>query len=224
MRKWILLAGLTLAIGCVGSADADEAPQGRWQVKLLATGVLPDGKISKVKTDLVGLPVTARAKASDNVVPTLAVEYYVTPQLSLETICCTTEHHVDGAGALSGARLVSDATIIPATLTIKYHLPRGKIRPYIGVGPALFVVLASKPGADAAALGVSRVHLSSEIGAVLQAGADVPLGKRGYGLTFDAKKYFISTDAHFWAGGTEALVTRHRLDPWLLSAGAYFRF
>jgi outer membrane protein len=177
-----------------------------------------------VTKDLVGLPAGSQAKASNNVVPTVAIEYYATPKISLETICCTTAHHVDGAGALAGARLVKNAVFVPATLTVKYHLPLGAIRPYIGAGPALFLMLNSKPGADAAALGVTHTRLSSEIGVVLQAGTDIPLGKSGYGITFDAKKYFISTNAHFRAGSTEAIVTRHKLNPWLLSAGAYVRF
>lgn len=223
MRNLAFL-GLVVAAFAVNTAKADELPQGRWQIKLLGTGVLPDGAISKVKTDLVGLPAGSQAKGSDNVVPTLAIEYYATPHISIETICCTTQHRVQGAGALAGAELVKSALIVPATLTVKYHLPLGPIRPYVGVGPALFLVLGSKPGADAAALGVTRVHLSSEIGVALQAGADIPLGKGGYGLTVDAKKYFVATDAHFWAGNTEALVTRHKLDPWLVSAGVYLRF
>lgn len=224
MRKWILLSGLTLAATCTGTAYADAPPQGRWEIKLLGTGVLPDGAISKTKTDLVGLPAGSQTRASDNVVPTLAIEYYVTPQLSLETICCTTQHHVDGAGALAGTQLVRNALIVPGTLTVKYHLPLGAIRPYIGAGPALFLMLNSKPGADAAALGVTHTHLSSEVGVALQAGADIPLGKGGYGITFDAKRYFISTNAHFRAGNTEVIVTRHKLNPWLLSAGVYTRF
>jgi outer membrane protein len=38
--------------------------------------------------------------------------------------------------------------IIPATFTAKYHLPLGHgIKPYAGVGPALFIVLSDQPSA-----------------------------------------------------------------------------
>ena len=38
-------------------------------------------------------------------------------------------------------------------------------------------------------------------------------------------RYFLSTSAHWFnAGGTEVLATRHRIDPWVLSAGIGFRF
>jgi len=58
----------------------------------------------------------------------------------------------------------------------------------------------------------------------LQAGVDVPLGATGLGLSLDAKKYWVNTTAHFYAGSTEVLTTKHKLDPWLLSAGLAYRF
>jgi outer membrane protein len=72
-------------------------------------------------------------------------------------------------------------------------------------------------------LGVTRTKMSSEFGVALQSGVDVAIG-HGYGLTFDAKKYFVSTNAHFYAGGTEVLSTRNRLDPWVVSGGISYRF
>lgn len=217
MRATLLLTG-AIFVGASAATPAC-AEDGRWQVKLLATAVLADGKIAKVKKDLVGLPVGAQTKASDNFVPTLAVEYFISPQVSVETICCTTAHHVDGAGPLAGVRLVDDILIVPATVTFKYHLAAGPIRPYVGAGPAFFWVLDSKPGPGAAAIGATRTKLSSRFGAAVQAGADIPIGNKGLGLSLDVKKHFVSTTARFWAGNTEVLVTRHRLNPWLLSSG-----
>jgi len=51
-----------------GSSD------GKWQIKVLGSAVLPDGKITKVERDLIGLPTGSQAKASNNAVPTLAAE------------------------------------------------------------------------------------------------------------------------------------------------------
>ena len=200
--------------------------EGKWQVKVLGSAVLPDGKISRVEKDLIGLPAGSQAKASDTVVPTLAVEYFFTPNISAETICCTSAHHVTGAGALAGAALVDHAILIPATLTVKYHLPlAGGIKPYIGAGPALYLWLGERPGATAQTLGASRVKLSNELGAAVQAGVDIALGDKGYGLSLDAKKYWVNTTAHFsTAGGVEALTTRHKIDAWILSAGVSYRF
>lgn len=111
-------------------------------------------------------------------------------------------------------------------MTLKYHLPLpGGIKPYIGVGPSLHLWLAERPGATAVALGAARVRLSNELGAVVQAGVDVPLGTKGYGLTLDAKKYWMKTTAHFFtASGVEALTTRHDVNAWIVSAGVSYRF
>lgn len=221
-RSLLALAG---AAALPGIAHAG-SPEGHWQVKVVGAAVLADGKIAHVDKDLIGLPAGAQAKASDNGVPLIVAEYFFTPNISAETICCTSAHHVSGDGALQGASLVDHAVVIPATLTLKYHLPLpGGIKPYVGAGPALFLWLGERPGATARALGATRVSLSNDLGAAVQAGVDIALGARGFGLSLDAKKYWMRTTARFGtATGTEALVTKHKVDPWILSAGVSYRF
>lgn len=225
MNKTMLWAAALATAAAVTTPALAADQHGRWQVKLLGSGVLPDGKIDAVKTDLIGLPAGSQTKADDNVVPTLAIEYYATPNVSIETICCLTQHKVDGAGALAGARLVDHVLILPASLTLKYHVDAGPIRPYVGLGPSLFVIMGEKPGAAGRALGASKVSMSNELGLVLQGGVDIPVSDSGLGLSLDAKKYFIGTTTRFTtAAGVTALETRHKLDPWVVSGGVYFRF
>lgn len=228
MKTFHLAAiGAALASTALIAAPAHAgSTEGKWQIKVLGSGVLPDGKISRIDKDLIGLPAGSQTKASDNVAPTLAVEYFFTPSISAETICCTSAHHVTGAGALAGAAIVDHAILIPATLTVKYHLPLGHgIKPYVGVGPALYLWLGERPGAAAASLGAARVRLSNEVGVAVQGGVDIALGSKGYGLSLDAKKYWVNTTAHFTtAGGVEALTTRHKVNAWILSAGVSYRF
>ncbi|MFX9169582.1 OmpW family outer membrane protein, partial [Acinetobacter baumannii] len=81
---------------------------------------------------------------------------------------------VNGEGSLAGTNLVNHIEIIPATLTAKYHLPLGPVKPYLGAGPSLYIVTSSRPGDTAAALGVTRTKLSSNVGFAMQAGVDVP--------------------------------------------------
>ena len=231
MKKIAAAAAFAAATALAAPAHADDLA-GKVQVKLLATGVLPDGKIDTVKSintaTTLGAAVAAtvgpQTQANDNVVPTLAIEYYATNNLSIETICCFTQHHVNGAGGLAGTKLVDHVLILPATVTVKYHLPLGAIKPYVGAGPALFVVFGEKPGATATALGVTSVKMSNSLGVALQAGVDIDLGSSGMGLSLDAKKYFIKPSAKFYQGGTLALETKHQLDPWVVSAGLFFRF
>lgn len=223
MKKLTIAAAF--AASMLATAPAQAAEDGKIQVKLLATGVLPDGKIDKININAVGLPAGTNTKASDNVVPTLAVEYYVSDAVSVETICCFTQHHVTGTDAIAGADVAQHVLILPATLTLKYHLDAGAIKPYIGAGPALFLVFGEKPGATARALGASTLKMDNNIGLALQAGVDIPVNDKGMGISFDAKRYFMKAETHFYtAGGVEALSTDHKLDPWVVSGGVYFRF
>lgn len=202
-------------------AAAQEA--GDIQVKVLATAVLPDGEIDQVNLDLVGLPAGTQTEANDNVVPTAAVEYFVADNFSIETICCLTQHDVDAVAGAPGAELVSDALLLPATVTGKLHLNAGGIRPYVGAGVAYFIWLDDEPGAAAVALGADDFSLSDEFGFVVQAGIDVPVSESMF-LSVDAKRYFIGTTATWFANGTPVIQTEHNLDPWVVSAGVGFRF
>ena len=156
--------------------------------------------------------------------PDNAVEYFVSTNFSVETICCMTQHDVDAVSGLPNAALVSDAKLIPATLTAKYHLDAGAVKPYVGAGATYFWWVDVEPGADTIPLGVTRTTLSDELGLVLQAGADIAIGDQGLGLTLDAKRYFVDTTARWYAGDTLAIETEHKLDPWVLSAGVSYRF
>ena len=219
----MLLAALA-ATTAVSTPALAGNPDGKLQVKVLGTGVLVDGKISKVKLDPLNLTTGAQTDINNNVVPTVAIEYFATPNISVETICCLTQHHASGKGTLDGARLIDHIMILPATVTLKYHLDAGPIKPYVGVGPSVFFFIDEKPGADAAALGVDKLKLSNEVGVALQAGMDIPVNDSGMGISIDGKKYFMDTTAHFKVSGSDVLVTKHKLDPWVVSAGVYFRF
>ncbi len=225
MRKITIMAVLAAATMLSAPANAGSA-DGKLQIKVLGTGVLVDGKITTVKKDLIGLPAGSQTDITNNVVPTLAVEYFATPDVSVETICCFTSHHATGVGGIAGASVVDHVMILPATVTVKYHVPLpGGIKPYVGVGPSMFFFIDEKPGATVQTLGAASVHLDNKVGVALQAGIDIPVNDTGMGISLDAKKYFMNTTAHFrTAAGVEALTTDHKLDPWVLSAGISYRF
>lgn len=222
MKKLTIAAALAAATMLASPALAS-SDEGKIQVKVMATGVLPDGKITAVNNDPLTLTPGANSELNDNVVPTLAIEYFATPNISVETICCVTKHKVAGTGTLAGAALVKDVLLIPATVTLKYHVPVGPIKPYVGVGPAWFIMLDAKPDTTTAGLGVTDVDLSSNLGVAVQGGVDIAVSP-GMGLSLDAKKYWVNTTAKFYAGSTNVLETRHKIDPWVVSGGIYFRF
>jgi outer membrane protein len=227
-------AALATALSLTSPAHAGSA-DGKIQIKVLATAVLPKGDLQKIKYASPGVAaalapvVNPDTTADDNYVPTIAAEYFFSPNISLETICCLTQHDVDGAGGLKGANgLVSNAMIIPATFTVKYHLTgSGPIKPYVGVGPSYFMIFSEGPGAAAkTVLGAARTRVSDTAGVALQAGVDIALNDKGMGLSLDAKRYFLGDVKSKWydAAGTKLLEARHKLDPWVLSAGVAWRF
>jgi outer membrane protein len=224
MKRLLSAATLTLALALAATPAHAGNPDGKIQLKLLGTAVLPDGKITRVKFDGIGLPATTQTAADDNFTPTIAAEYFVSPNFSLETICCVTQHDVTGRGGLAGAGLVSNANIVPATLTAKLHFPVGGVKPYVGAGPTYFIFINEKPGATTRTLGATRQQLNDKLGFALQAGVDIPVNSNGMGVSIDAKRYFVSTDARWFAGNTLVLHTRHKLDPWVVSAGLSWRF
>ncbi len=233
MRKIIPVAAALAAATAIASPALAGSPEGKLQVKVLGSAVLADGGVDKIKSIDSGLATTLSGmgvadvdtKANDNVVPTLAVEYFFSKAVSVETICCFTQHHINGAADLAGTKIVDHVLILPATVTAKFHLDTGgPIKPYVGAGPALFFVFDEKPGATMQALGVGKVKMSNSLGVALQGGVDIALGKSGYGITLDAKKYFVKPTASFYADGDRVLKTKHDLDPWVLSAGLSYRF
>jgi len=220
-----LLASACAGIALAASPVAAQDRAGDVQVKVVMTGVLPDGEIDQVNLDAIGVPSGTDTAANDNYVPTLAVEYFVSNNFSIETIAGTTQHDVDAvSGFPAGTELVSDALLLPATVTAKLHFDAGGIKPYVGAGGAYFIWLKDDPGAATVPLGATDTDLSDEFGFVLQAGVDVPVGDSGFGLTLDAKRYFIGTTATWRAGDTVVLETEHNLDPWVLSAGVSYTF
>ena len=223
MKYLFAAASIGIALAATPAMAQDQA--GDIQFKVVGTGVLTDGEIDQVNVDLVGLPAGTQTESNDNFVPTVAIEYFVTESFSIETIAGTTQHDVDAvAGFPAGTELVSDALLLPATVTAKVHFDAGGVKPYVGAGGAYFIWLDVDPGAAVVPLGVTKTTLSDEFGFVLQAGADIPVGDSGFGLTLDAKRYFIGTTAQWFAGNTLVIETDHNLDPWVLSAGVAYRF
>ena len=142
-----VLVGLASLAAFASPAHAEDR-KGEVQVKILATAVLPDGEISDFQVDLVDLPADTQTAANDNVVPTVSIEYFFTNNFSIETICCVTQHDVDGTTGLPGAELVSDAKVVPATFTAKYHFDLEGFKPYLGAGVTYFLWFDEEPGAD----------------------------------------------------------------------------
>jgi outer membrane protein len=127
MNKQIIAAALAASF-LLGPAPANAAEDGKLQVKLLATGVLPNSKITSISDPGGILTPAEQTRLNDRVVPTLAAEYFVSPEISVETIWCLTPHRVsDLAGKFDGAEIVDHVLVLPATVSLKYHFAGGGI-------------------------------------------------------------------------------------------------
>ncbi len=225
MKYTLAFACSAIALAMASAPAMAQDRAGDVQLKVVGTAVLTDGEIEEVNVDAVGLAAGTNTEANDNYVPTIAVEYFFSDNFSIETIAGTTQHDVDAvSGFPAGTELVSDALLLPATVTAKAHFDAGGVKPYVGAGVAYFIWLDVDPGAATIPLGVTDTDLSDEFGFVLQAGVDVPVGDDGFGVTFDAKRYFIGTTAQWYVNDTLVIETEHDLDPWVLSAGISYTF
>ena len=86
MKKTMLSAAVAVAALAMPAAAHAGSNEGKLQIKLLATGVLPDGDISRVNNAaaIAGTPLAANPHtyASDTVVPTVAIEYFFNPNVA----------------------------------------------------------------------------------------------------------------------------------------------
>jgi len=176
MKKTMLSAAVAIAALALPAAAHACSADGKLQIKLLATAVLPDGKVDtgSASFGLTGLDT----KANDNVVPTVAIEYFFTPNISAETICCFTGHHVSvtSPGGVVYEHAIDHVLVLPATLTLKYHLPLGPVKPYVGGGITEFFFLGEHRGSDLPG-GITSAHLDNAFGGVVQAGLDIPVNE-----------------------------------------------
>ena len=166
------IAAIAMGASAVSAVAADlptrkEAPVvvddfQRFQVRLLATGVVPlDGTATiydrgngSLIPNLWGVgpnPTTvlnstgyslgpgsvfsgAGTTISWSVVPTLSLGYYLNKNWSVEAICCVTPHHVQGTGSIFGSSVIK-TWVFPPSLTLVYHFTNfGGFQPYLGAG------------------------------------------------------------------------------------------
>jgi outer membrane protein len=115
--------------------------------------------------------------------------------------------------------------VLPPTLTLQYHFaPEGRIRPYVGAG-VNYTLFYSEKASDGleTAVGPTKVRMSDSFGYAVQAGVDVPIGKRTF-FNLDVKYIDIDTTARIdtTAIGTQRL--RMHLDPLVFGIGFGMKF
>lgn len=201
-----------LAAGAAHAQDFQPKAQGRVILNLRLTEVAPSG--SDPILTLAGAPTGLRAKIGYDVMPTVGVSYFLSDHVAVEAIAGTTKHAVKAKGPATDLK-VKETWVLPPVVTLQYHFaPTARVSPYVGAGLnyMLFYGGSNKNG--------FKVKIDDGFGAALQAGVDIATTDR-WAINLDAKKVFFETDA---VDRTRGIKTKVTLNPWVLSAGAGYRF
>ena len=200
--------------------------KGDFMIRLSAVGVLPEDRDSRVWAN--GAPlVGTRIKTTNQVMPELTFEYFVTDNISLDLIATSTRHEVSAEGGALGAHSkldVGSAWVLPPTVTVAWHFrPHKRLNPYVGVGGTF--MWFHNMNANVGAVGAGgKLNSGFTGGPSINAGVDYQLVGNWF-FNFDVKQMFVRM--HAWAENANETVrvTAHdSLDPTVVSAGIAYRF
>jgi outer membrane protein len=215
------LAIPALAIACLATGAA-HAAQGDVLVRARAIVVAPNEKSGSVLPAFPGEKVSV----NNSVMPEVDFTYMWTDHIGTELILATTKHNASGRTGTTGTiGKLASTWVLPPTLTLQYHFaPEGTIRPYVGAGLNYTIFYSEKASKGLkSAVGDTDVSMKSSFGYALQAGVDVPIGKRSF-INLDVKYIDIDTTARLatTAAGTQRV--KLHLDPFVFGIGIGTRF
>ncbi len=204
IKRCIALAAAfaTVIVPAAQAQTANDA--GSWLVRARALYLDPANK------DSTGLNLSIKSK----LFPEFDVSYFFTPNLAAELVLTYPQKQ----DLRSNGSNIGSLKHLPPTLDIQYHFTGlAVVRPYLGAG-VNYTRFSSVPfDASTSELGPSIKQNS--FGLALQAGIDMPLSG-GSLLNADVKKVHLATDVS--SAGTK--VGTFKVDPWLISVGAGYRF
>jgi len=186
-------------------------------VRVGALGVLPNVS----GATLAGNPIY-HASVTNNVVPEIDLNYFITKHWAVEAICCVVHHSLEGSLTPYGTKYdIANTTLFPPTVTLQYHFALGQFDPYIGIG-ANYTWFWGTTSQLTQQLGYGNkgVNLHSSAGVAFDAGVDYYLTKH-WVLNADAKYLVLSTDGNTPFGQNTVHVN---LDPWLVRLAVGYRF
>ncbi len=206
MTKAPALLALALAATLAPTlASAQAYDTGDWIIRARAVSLQSANK------DSTGLNLSI----NDKVLPEVDITRFFTPQIAAELILTYPQRQTLYAGGTA----IGSLKHLPPTLDIQYHftgLPA--VRPYLGAG-VNYTRFSSVTFDTATTTALHPSIKKNSFGLALQAGIDVPLSG-GWLLNADVKKVQLATDVS--SAGTK--VGTFKVDPWLISVGAGYRF
>lgn len=184
-----------------------------FQVKVGVSSIQPDEEST---ISVIG----GEVDVSDEIVPTLQIEYFFTNNISAELLCCVGRHEVKAENTGLGTVDLGKVSHFPPTLTLKYHwTDMGSFQPYVGAGVNYTTFFDDKLPAGGP---VTSIKYDDSFGGALQAGFDYKLDNH-WSVNVDVRKVWISTDVQLAAGPTQ-LAAKVDLDPVIFTVGTGYRF
>ncbi len=197
--------------------------RGDIMIRLSGVGVLPQDRDSTVKVN-GQLAQGAHTSTTNQAMPELTVEYFITNNLSVDLIATSTRHEVSAQGGqLGNSKIdVGSAWVLPPTLTFAWHFrPNKRFNPYVGVG----VTAMWFHNMHAANNGLTnKLNAGFTGGPSVNVGFDYQLVGNWF-FNADIKQIFVRM--HAWAqntGETVNIRAHESLDPTVVSAGIAYRF
>jgi len=209
----VAAGGVFLALTTTPAVALDA---GDWLARLRGIWVDPIDSSSGIS------PGLSTAQIGVDSAPTgeLDFTHMFTENIGAELILAIPVHDLQGEGTISGLGKIGDTYLLPPVLTAQYHfLPKGKIRPYVGVGVNYTVFFAEDASAslNTALGGPTKVRLGDSFGPAGQVGVDIDITPDIF-LNFDVKYVSMSTDVTLTTGNTVRTATVD-IDPIIVGIG-----
>lgn len=224
MRYIMKFSKTMLAIALMGVSSAGLAVEkGDWLVHIRAISISPNDSSTVLNvggSDLAGTGVTVDNNKSLDI----SIGYMVTDNVAIELLADLSSKHdvnVFGLGGLNipdGTQVV-DTNVLPPTLFAQYQFnPKGKIRPYAGLG-LNYTLFFNDDLTDVAqaALGATNLDIDSSFGLAGQVGIDFEM-KNEWSFNVDVKYIQIDTEATF-DSALGPVAVDIEINPWVIGVG-----
>jgi len=219
--KRTLLASAILSLGFSTSTLAVE--KGDWLFHIRAINVAPNDDSTALNvggSDVVGTGVEVDTGPSLD----MSIGYMVTDNFAIELLADLSSKHTVSVNGLEGLDIpngtdVVDTNVLPPTVFAQYHFsPKGKVRPYAGIGLNYTLFFNDDLTAAAeSALGASNLDIDSSFGLAGQFGIDFEMNN-DWSFNVDVKYIQIDTDASFDSALGPVNVGID-INPWVMGIG-----
>nr|WP_294914852.1 OmpW family outer membrane protein [uncultured Neokomagataea sp.] len=191
--------------------------KGDFLVRVSALGVLPENTYSRVGV------IGGHVSATNQVMPELTFEYFLTDHISVDLIAASTRHELAVQNSALGKVDLGSTWVLPPTITAAWHFrPHHRFNPYIGAGMTLAFFYNINPAGGA----VQKLDLRTTVGPAANIGFDYQVAGNWF-VNVDAKQMFLSVPAYIneRGGGAGPFIhARDSLNPTTVAAGIEYRF